>query len=129
MDVDQIVTELKMERGRLEQAIAALEGGVGRGWPIAKSPAAAASQSSSKKRGGITAAGRRRLSEAVKARWAARRSTTANGPRVTSATQSRPKRVITAAARKRISEAVKKSWADKRKASSRKAVGGSTSTE
>jgi len=40
MDVDRIVAELKMERGRLEEAIAALEGGIGRGAPMAKRSAA-----------------------------------------------------------------------------------------
>ena len=119
MDIDRIVAELKMERGRLEQAIAALEGEVSRGAPIAKRRAAAATNSSTKKRGGISAAGRKRLSEAMKARWAARRSKLASGPRATSAATKRgPKRRMTAAARKRISEAMKKSWADKRKATS-----------
>ena len=128
MDLDRIVAELKRERGRLEQAIAALEGGVGRRAPIAKRRAAAAITSSTKQRGGISAAGRKRLSEAMKARWAARRSKLASGPRATSAATKRgAKRGMTAAARKRISEAMKKSWADRRKASSRKAAGDSTS--
>ena len=129
MDVDRIVAELKMERGRLEQAIAALEGGASGGASIAKRPAVAATQSSSKKRGGITA-GRRGLSEAMKARWVSRKSKIAGGVRNTSAAGKRgPKRGMSAAAKKLISEAMKKRWADKRKASSRKAVGGSTSTE
>jgi hypothetical protein len=130
MDVDRIVAELKMERGRLDQAIAALEGGIGRGTPIGKSLAAGATKSSSKKSKGITAAGRRRLSEAMKARWASRKSKPASGLRNTSAAGKRgPKRGMSAAAKKLISEAMKKRWADKRKASSRKAVSGSTSTE
>ena len=129
MDVERIVAELKMERGRLEQAIAALDGGVSRRAPIAKRRGAATTNSPTKKRGGISAAGRKRLSEAMKARWAARRSKLASGPRATSAATKRgSKRGMTAAARKRISEAMKKSWADRRKTSSRKAAGDSTST-
>ena len=69
MDVERIVAELKMERGRLEQAIAALDGGVSRRAPIAKRRGAATTNSPTKKRGGISAAGRKRLSEAMKARW------------------------------------------------------------
>lgn len=69
MELERIVAELKQERGRLERAIAALEGVDGRA-PIAKRRAAAATTSATKKRAGITAAGRKRLSEAMKRRWA-----------------------------------------------------------
>jgi hypothetical protein len=60
---EQILQQLKDERDRLTQAIAALEGATQR------------SYASGKKRtgGGITAAGRKRLSELMRKRWAERR--------------------------------------------------------
>jgi hypothetical protein len=69
LDTGIIVTELKRERDRLSQAIAALE---------RLSPKVAAKKSavpnraarSKKKGGGLTPEGRKRLSESMKKRWA-----------------------------------------------------------
>lgn len=73
MELTKIVAELKTERGRLDRAIAALEGAAaGRSMPVAKKSAPAAPVAR-KKRGGLTAAGRKRLSEAMKKRWADRK--------------------------------------------------------
>jgi hypothetical protein len=74
LDLERIVTDLKQERERLDRAIAALEG--------AKSPRAARKTSvamprpsamKGRKRGGLTPEGRRRLSLAMKKRWAERK--------------------------------------------------------
>ena len=65
MNTEQILEQLRDERDRLTRAIEALEGGVSRGRGPAKNHAAGG--------GGITAAGRRRLSELMKKRWAERR--------------------------------------------------------
>jgi hypothetical protein len=68
------VEELKNERGRLDQAIAALEESASP--RVAKKTLVAARQpaaSKRKKRGGITPEGRKRLSLAMKRRWAERR--------------------------------------------------------
>jgi len=71
MDINSIVAELKKERDRLDRAIAALDGesrtnGATRtaGRPVAH-----------KRAGGsrLTPAGRKRLSEMMKKRWAERR--------------------------------------------------------
>jgi len=64
MDTQQIVQHLKDERDRLERAILALEGGKASPSTVRKG---------AKKAGGITPAGRKRLSEMMKKRWAARR--------------------------------------------------------
>ena len=68
MTIASIVAELKAERERINHAIIALEG---------TSPNGAASKQATatapQKRGGITAAGRKRISEMMKARWAERR--------------------------------------------------------
>lgn len=66
MDTQGIIQQLRAERDRINSAIEALEernnGSVPRAHAIVP-----------RKRGGITAAGRRKLSQMMKARWAARR--------------------------------------------------------
>ena len=75
MDIDQIIADLKQERARLDQAISALEGTQAvtqrRGRPPGAKPAA------KKSGGGMTPEGRRRLSIAMKKRWAERRKKSA----------------------------------------------------
>jgi len=68
-----------------------------------------------KKKGALTAAGRRKLSELMKARWAARRKSGG-----TKAPASAKKGGLTAAGRKRLSQLMKARWAARRKASKRK---------
>jgi hypothetical protein len=63
MDIERILSELKSGRDRLNQAIAALEGNAGRrGRPT--------SNATSGRRRHLSAAARKRISEAMKARWA-----------------------------------------------------------
>ena len=64
-----------------------------------------------KKKGALTAAGRKKLSELMKARWAARRK--AGG---TKAAPSAKKGGLTAAGRRRLSQLMKARWAARRKA-------------
>jgi hypothetical protein len=63
-----------------------------------------------KKKGALTAAGRRKLSELMKARWAARRK--AGG---TKAAPSAKKGGLTPAGRRRLSQLMKARWAARRK--------------
>ncbi|MGZ4835956.1 MAG: hypothetical protein ACXVZZ_09980 [Terriglobales bacterium] len=105
MDIQQILAGLHRERNRLNQAIAALEG-LGsqptgrRGRPPGRKQAKSARP---RKSGGITAAGRRRLSEMMKKRWAERKKKAA------------PKRKpMSAASRKRLSEMMKKRWLERK---------------
>jgi hypothetical protein len=74
MDTARILTELRGERDRIGHAINALEA-LERTQPNGRKPGRPKGQgdTSAKKRGGITAAGRRRLSEMMKKRWAERR--------------------------------------------------------
>jgi hypothetical protein len=75
MNIGQIVSELKKERDNLNRAIAALEGIGGRRPHTGKiSEKASSTQTSRKPRRGLSAAGRRRISEAMKKRWAERRA-------------------------------------------------------
>jgi hypothetical protein len=74
LDLERIVADLKQERDRLSRAIAALEGA--NSTPIAKKTNIATPRSAAlngNERGGITPEGRRRLSLAMKKRWAERK--------------------------------------------------------
>ena len=71
MDVEKIIVELKNERDRLEKAIEALEGIGPR--PVAVRVAVSPPPAMGRNPGGLTPAGRKRLSEAMKRRWAERR--------------------------------------------------------
>jgi hypothetical protein len=68
-----------------------------------------------KKKGALTAAGRRKLSELMKARWAARRK--AGGAK---AAPSAKKGGLTPAGRRRLSQLMKARWAARRRAAGRK---------
>lgn len=113
VDLNKIVSELKSERDRLGRAIAALvneaRGAVGA--RIAAVPG--------KRSKGITAAGRKRLSLAMKRRWAERRGKAAVPKAKGKAPAAAPKgRGLTPAGRKKLSEAMKRRWAEKKKAAS-----------
>ena len=74
MDLERIVADLKQERDRLSRAIAALE--EANSTPVAKKTNIATPRSAAlngKERGGLTPEGRRRLSLAMKKRWAERK--------------------------------------------------------
>jgi hypothetical protein len=111
MNLQQIVAELRSERDRIDRAIASLQLGSSNGRRRGGPP-----KSTMRRGGGITAAGRKRLSEAMKRRWADRR--TKNGRVVASAAKPAKKRGMTAAGRKRLSEMMKKRWAERRKKAS-----------
>lgn len=78
----------------------------------ARTRGSAAPAAPAKKKGQLTAAGRKKLSQLMKARWAARRK--AGGKPKAS---SRKKGALTPAGRKRLSELMKARWAARRRAS------------
>jgi hypothetical protein len=109
MDTRTILTDLKTELNRLNQAIAALESLDGTA--TATTPIAKAAPKQSKRRG-LTPAGRRRLSAMMKARWAARRKAAAQPtPNKTGA-----HKPMSAATKKRLSLLAKRRWAARKKA-------------
>ena len=115
MDINKIVSELKSERDRLGRAIAALlnDAREAVGARMAARPGPRPK--------GITAAGRKRLSLAMKRRWAARRgkAVTATAAKAKAPAAAAPKRRgLTPAGRKKLSEAMKRRWAEKKKAAS-----------
>jgi hypothetical protein len=109
LDTKQILTELRAELNRLNQAIAALESLDGTA--TATTPTGKAAPAHAKKRG-LTPAGRRRLSAMMKARWEARRKQTVK-PTSTKAGAHKP---MSAATKKRLSLLAKRRWAARKKA-------------
>jgi hypothetical protein len=71
LDLQKILSELGAERDRIDRAIEALDG-IASSSPVNKKRAGVA-RASGRRRGGITPEGRRRLSLAMKKRWAERR--------------------------------------------------------
>lgn len=117
MDLQSIVSELKSERDRIAHAIAALENESmdGRGGSVGRSSAG----TTKPRRGhGLTPAGRRRLSESMKRRWAARRGASSLSAKATARAPKKKRGGLTAAGRKRLSEMMKKRWAEKKKKNS-----------
>jgi len=114
--LNDVIKKLEQQRVAIERALSALREIEG---PGSDSAASAPRGRRAKRKGGMTPEGRRRLSEAMKARWAAKRG------RPAPVSRSKRKGGITAAGRKRLSEALKARWAAKRAASAgtKKAAG------
>ena len=120
LDIQNIVAELRSELTRIGEVIGLLEGDAPPRKRVGRPPASVVAKTPSTRGGGLTPAGRRKLSLAMKARWAKRKSTNgsakATAP-VSASAKSKKRGGMTPAARKLISEAMKKRWADKRKGS------------
>ncbi len=94
MDIRKILADLRSERDLMDEAIAAIQAISSNG-----------SKPPSLKPRRMSAAGRKRISEAAKARWAEHRKKV-----------NRSRRHISAAGRKRLSAMMKARWAARRKA-------------
>jgi hypothetical protein len=117
MEIQPILSDLRNELERIEQAIAALEALDGTATPKPAQPKGSASEFGANKptgRGrGISPAGRARIAAAAKARWAKLRA--AKGAKPASAKKAIPTRHVSAAARKRLSEVAKARWAKQKR--------------
>jgi hypothetical protein len=82
--------------------------------------APAAKAEPGRKRRKVSAAGRKRMAEAQRKRWAAKKQSGA-APKAAKAEAKKPKRKLSAAGRKNIIEATKKRWALVRAAASKAA--------
>ena len=102
MNVQEIVTELKAQRDRIQHAIDALE---------RTTPSTTTGKRRGRKPGRhMSSAARARISAGMRKRWAQRK-----GKKVTSTPKNARKSGISAAGRKRISEMMKQRWAAKKK--------------
>lgn len=98
MDTRQILADLRAERSRIDQAIAALE-------TLSGVAAPARGTAARPRHGGVrhmSVAARKRISERMKQRWAERKKKAGNV------------RHMSTAARKRISERMKERWAERK---------------
>jgi hypothetical protein len=116
-NLNEVIKKLEQQRIGIERALAALREIEGPGLETTAPAAAAAPRGrrKAKRKGGMTPEGRRRLSEALKARWAARKAGSA-AP-ASAPAKAKRKGGMTPEGRKRLSEALKKRWAVKRAAS------------
>jgi len=107
MDGQGIIAELKSELHRIDNAIAALDGG----------STSVNGMPREKRTHGITPAGRKRLSEMMKQRWAERRKHgTRSAAKKTGKGHLRRRRDrLTPAGRRKLSLMMKKRWAERRK--------------
>jgi hypothetical protein len=108
-----IIAQLEQQKTAIERALAALLLVEGK-----EAPAPTASVATARK-GGMTPAGRRRVSAAMKKRWAAKKAAEAT-PVATPAKAARRKVRITPEGRKRLAEAMRQRWAVKRTAAQSK---------
>ena len=121
LDIQSIVTQLKSELTRIGEVIGLLEGegNTPAKKRVGRPPGSGAAKAQPRSKGrGITPAGRRKLSEAMKQRWAQRRGPIAvTRTKTAVATAAKPKKSggITAAGRKKLSEAMKARWAAKKR--------------
>ena len=131
MDTAQILADLRAQRGRIDNAIAALEALNGTKplgnrhdlpTPLGK-PATAldVKQATQTARRTMSPAARKKIAAAQKARWAAKKkpakpAADAKQDAPKKAATKTAKRVISAESRKKMAEAQKKRWAKKKKA-------------
>lgn len=119
MDTSTILAGLRAQRDRINQAITALEAldGDAGPTPTAKKTARSSASVTTKKRV-ISPEGRKRMAEAQRKRWAAKKkSVKLQNTKQAAPRQAAPKNAkgrISAAGRKRISEAAKARWAEKK---------------
>jgi len=113
--LNDVIKRLEQQRTGIDRALAALRQIEGPGLELAEAAPAAApgGRRKAKRKGGMTPEGRRRLSEALKARWAAKKSGSA-APAAPA--KAKRKGGMTPEGRKRLSEALRKRWAAKRAA-------------
>jgi hypothetical protein len=120
LDVQNIIAELKGELARIGEVIGLLEGDASAKKRVGRPPASAAQKAQAQRRGrGLTPAGRRKLTEAMKQRWAKRRgATSASTASINVAAKPKKSGEMSAQGRKNISAAMKKRWAEKKRKAS-----------
>ena len=107
MDIQNLVSELKAQRNRLDQAISALEG-------LTSSAPRRGRPPKGGKRRTMSAAARKRISAAMKQRWAKWRGKSAPKQVKTPPKKAAPHRPMSPAAKKKLSELMKARWAAKK---------------
>jgi hypothetical protein len=112
MDTSSILKDLRTERDRIDRAISVLEGLDGTGTLRVTAPGVQPTPAKARGSRRMSAAGRRRISEMMKARWAARRKQAAK----LALTKAGARKPMSAAVKKRLSLLAKRRWAARKKA-------------
>jgi hypothetical protein len=106
MDISQTVSELKAEVNRIENAIAALLG-------LGGAPRRGRAPKSAPRTRTMSLAARKRISKAMKLRWAQRKG---KSPAKKTAAKKPARKPMSPAMKKKMSALMKKRWAEKKKA-------------
>ena len=109
MDIQSIVEQLKEELGRIDNAIAALTG-FGSASTTRRGPGRPAGSKNPQKRT-MSAAARKRISAAMKARWAAWKKAKSPAKPAKAKAKKTARRPMSQAARKKLSALMKARWA------------------
>jgi hypothetical protein len=112
----EVIKGLEKQKTAIERALAALREVDGTAVESAPLAAVPARRGRPKRTGGMTPEGRKRLSEALKKRWAVKKAASQVKPQVKAKANARKKGGMTPEGRRRLSEALKKRWAAKRAA-------------
>ena len=116
MDIQNILGDLKKERERLDRAITALEG-LGSGPRRRGRPVGSHNVTSAKRpRRHMSAAARKRISAAMKQRWAKWKGKSAPKRLALVAKKSAGRKPMSPAMKKKLSAMMKARWAEKKKA-------------
>jgi hypothetical protein len=118
VNIENIVATLRSEFDRIGHAIGLLENNAPPKARVGRPPGSATKNRGPKRSGGLTPAGRRKLSESMKRRWAQKRGSTKASTSGVAVAKPKKRGVLTAAGRKRLSEAMKKHWAERRQRAS-----------
>jgi hypothetical protein len=116
VDIQSLLSDLKTERNRIDQAISALErltSPARRGRPPKAKQAVSAT---GKKHRRMSAAARNRISAAMKQRWAQWKGKSAPKKAKTAPKKSAGRKPMSAAMRKKLSAIMKARWAARKKA-------------
>jgi hypothetical protein len=113
VDIQTIASDLKAERNRIDQAISALEGLTSHAPRRGRRPKAT---STGGKRRRMSPAARKRISEAMKQRWARWKGKSAPKQAKAKPKKATVGRPMSAAAKKKLSALMKARWAAKQKA-------------
>jgi hypothetical protein len=111
MDIASLVAALKEQRTRIDHAVAALEA---LSSPARRGRPSQATSTSVRRRRHMSTAARKRISHAMKMRWANRKGKSATKKSAPKKTKARP--AMSAAARKRLSALMKARWAQRKRA-------------
>jgi len=113
LNIQQMLTDLREELGRIGAAILALEGlnGSGRPGPRTRTTKSSGRSIPTRGRRTISAAGRRRIAAAQRARWAALKGKKAGATKRATTAKTGATRHVSAAARRKMAAAQKARWA------------------